>query len=444
VNRAAFYAYLRRRDSGVFGTSLSKKQVDGIEAILNEGGRLPLSWLAYALGTAYGETGGRMQPITENMNYRADRIRQVFRPARLKGRTPEQLAGKPELLANVVYSDMLGNGNIASGDGWRYRGHGLVQLTGKDNFRRFGQRIGVDLVAHPEKALDLGIAAKALIAGIEDGLYTGKAARDYLPAAGPAPRAAMQNARRIINGTFEAAKYAGYAMAFQGALEAAGYRPSRSVGWTSPGRPDTAPQRPAQPQVPPSAVNAPPRERGGFFAVLMAALASLFTRKPAKPQKLGPQGFVPVPHEGRTIWVMPDFYKRDGIRMPVTGIEALRIAQERSRAIGLPLTLPTKEMVDSIHRAADVRLVMPLRGEPRQSMGTYRSVDAEIERKLAGRAGLVSGHKKEILRPARAGRVTIYGGMKSDGTFWQPISSVHGETYTDYSHGLRLVYDPEE
>jgi GH24 family phage-related lysozyme (muramidase) len=80
-----------------------------------------------------------------------------------------------------------------------------------------------------------------------------------------------------------------------------------------------SPQRPAQPQVPPSAVNAPPRERGGFFAVLMAALASLFTRKPAKPQKLGPQGFVPVPHEGRTIWVMPDFYKRDGIRMPVTG-----------------------------------------------------------------------------------------------------------------------------
>jgi N-acetylmuramoyl-L-alanine amidase len=195
-------------------------------------------------------------------------------------------------------------------------------------------------------------------------------------------------------------------------------------------------------QAPPS-VNSPPRERGGFFAVLMAALASLFTRKPAKPQKLGPQGFVPVPHQGRTIWVMPDFYKRDGIRMPVTGVDALRIAQEKSRALGLPLTLPTKEMVDSIHKAA-TKLVMPTRGEPRQSIETYRSVDAEIERALAGRAGLVSGHKKEILRPARAGRVTIYGGMKSDGTFWQPVSSVHGETYTDYSHGLRLVYDPEE
>jgi putative chitinase len=250
MNRAAFYAHLRRRNSGVFGTSLSQKQVEGIEAILDEGGRLPLSWLAYALGTAYGETGGRMQPITENMNYRAARIPQVFRPARLKGRAPEELAGNPQLLANVVYGGMLGNDKW--GDGWKYRGHGLVQLTGKDNFRKFGRRIGVDLVAHPENALDLSIAAQALIAGIEDGLYTGKAARDYLPAEGPAPRMAMQNARRIINGTFEAAKYAGYAMAFQSALEAAGYRPSRSVGWTSPGRPAPAAERPARPQPAPN------------------------------------------------------------------------------------------------------------------------------------------------------------------------------------------------
>jgi putative chitinase len=272
MNRAAFFAYLRRRDSGVFGTSLSQKQVEGIEAILNEGGRLPLSWLAYALGTAYGETGGRMQPITENMNYRADRIPQVFRARRLKGYTVTQLSGKPELLANVVYSDMLGNGNIASGDGWRYRGHGLVQLTGKDNFRRFGQRIGVDLVAHPEKALDLDIAAKALIVGIEDGLYTGRAARDYLPADGPAPRAAMKNARRIINGTFEAVKYAGYAMAFQGALEAAGYRRSQSVGRTAPGRPAPAPARPPEPSAVRRAPTAPSTPTDGWLTALLRLL----------------------------------------------------------------------------------------------------------------------------------------------------------------------------
>jgi hypothetical protein len=137
----------------------------------------------------------------------------------------------------------------------------------------------------------------------------------------------------------------------------------------------------------------------------LAALFAFFMRPSKKPvQKLGPQGFVPVPHEGRTIWVMPDFYKRDGIRMPVTGIDALRIAQERSRALGLPLTLPTREMVDSIHKAADVRLLMPTRTDNRQDRGTYGSVDAQIETALRGRSGLLSGHKKEILRPLRRAR----------------------------------------
>jgi N-acetylmuramoyl-L-alanine amidase len=200
------------------------------------------------------------------------------------------------------------------------------------------------------------------------------------------------------------------------------------------------PQKHTEPHVEPPA----PKPPGGGLAGFLAALFAFFMRPSKKPvQKLGPQGFVPVPHEGRTIWVMPDFYKRDGIRMPVTGIDALRIAQERSRAIGLPLTLPTREMVDSIHKAADVRLLMPTRTDNRQDRGTYGSVDAQIETALRGRSGLLSGHKKEILRPLKKGKVTIYGGLRADGTFWQPVSSAHSEAYTDYSHGLRLVYDPE-
>jgi lysozyme len=196
---------------------------------------------------------------------------------------------------------------------------------------------------------------------------------------------------------------------------------------------------PTEPHVEPPAPKPP---SGGFWGFLAALLSSLFSRP--TPKADGPQGFVPVPHEGRTIWVMPDFYKRDGIRMPVTGIDALRIAQEKSRVLGLPLTLPTREMVDSIHKAADVRLLMPTRTDNRQDRGTYGSVDAQIETALRGRSGLLSGHKKEILRPLRKGNVTIYGGMRADGTFWQTRpSSIHSETYTDYSHGLRLVYDPE-
>jgi len=255
-----FFASLRSRKSGVFGTSLSQSQVDGINAVLDAGQGLPLSHLSYALGTAYGETGGRMQPVTENMNYSARRIPDVFSQRRLKGETPAQLAGKPEKLANVVYSDMLGNGDIASGDGWRYRGHGLVQLTGKDNFRRMGGRIGVDLVARPDLALRMDIAAKALIAGIKDGIYTGKSASNYLPAIGRATGAEYVQARRIINGTFEAAKYAGFATAFEAALIAGGYDAT------------SAPTRPATPLRPPSAPQRPAPAKKGFLDALLSRL----------------------------------------------------------------------------------------------------------------------------------------------------------------------------
>jgi putative chitinase len=224
MNRADFFASLRRRQSGVFGTSLTQSQVSGIEAILDEGKGLPLSWLAYALATAYGETGGRMQPITENMNYTsASRIEQVFPSRRRKGIPNSQLVRNPQKLANTVYADILGNGGPESGDGWRYRGHGLVQLTGKDNFARMGRLVGVDLVKYPERSLEPDIAAKALIVGIRDGIYTGKRAADYLPQTGPATFEQFTASRRIINGTFEASKYAGYAVAFQNALLAGGY-----------------------------------------------------------------------------------------------------------------------------------------------------------------------------------------------------------------------------
>lgn len=235
MDKTKFYAHLRRRDSGVFGTSLKQSQVDGIEAILDAGRGLPLSWLAYALATAYGETGGRMKPITENMNYTsAARIEQVFSHARRKGIPGSQLARNPQKLANTVYADILGNGGPGSGDGWRYRGHGLVQLTGKDNFLRMSRLVGVDLVAHPERSLEPAIAAKALIAGIRDGIYTGKKAADYLPETGDATKAQFTQARRIINGTFEASKYAGYAVAFQAALNASGYAAANRAPEVSP------------------------------------------------------------------------------------------------------------------------------------------------------------------------------------------------------------------
>ena len=61
---------------------------------------------------------------------------------------------KPEAIANAVYSNRMGNGTIESGDGWKHRGMGAKQLTGKDNHKRCGDYLGVDLVANPERLLE--------------------------------------------------------------------------------------------------------------------------------------------------------------------------------------------------------------------------------------------------------------------------------------------------
>jgi putative chitinase len=61
---------------------------------------------------------------------------------------------KPQLIASTVYSNRMGNGTIESGDGWKHRGMGAKQLTGKDNHKRCGDYLGVDFVANPEKLLE--------------------------------------------------------------------------------------------------------------------------------------------------------------------------------------------------------------------------------------------------------------------------------------------------
>jgi putative chitinase len=68
---------------------------------------------------------------------------------------------KPEAIANAVYSNRMGNGTIESGEGWAHRGMGLKQLTGKDNHKRCGDYLGVDLVAHPELLLEPEYAARS-------------------------------------------------------------------------------------------------------------------------------------------------------------------------------------------------------------------------------------------------------------------------------------------
>ncbi|KHA77507.1 hypothetical protein NC77_17905 [Janthinobacterium lividum] len=87
------------------------------------------AWLA-----TVGVESGSLQRVEESLNYRADRLLVIFG----KYFTPalaSAYAGKPEMIANRVYANRMGNGNEASGDGWRRRGAGFGQITGTDNQR---------------------------------------------------------------------------------------------------------------------------------------------------------------------------------------------------------------------------------------------------------------------------------------------------------------------
>jgi putative chitinase len=99
--------------------------------------------------------------LTENLNYSAARLRQVWPSRFTDERTAQRYAGNPELLANRVYSERMGNGSEASGDGWRYRGRGLIQLTGRNNYQRCGMALGLDLLAKPELLLQPLQAARS-------------------------------------------------------------------------------------------------------------------------------------------------------------------------------------------------------------------------------------------------------------------------------------------
>lgn len=91
---------------------------------------------------------GNFKFVIENLNYSAEGLIKIF-PKYFSKETAEIAARKPEMIANIVYSNRMGNGDKASGDGWKYRGAGYIQLTGKSNYKAFGDYIGVDLLKEP-------------------------------------------------------------------------------------------------------------------------------------------------------------------------------------------------------------------------------------------------------------------------------------------------------
>lgn len=89
--------------------------------------------------------------IRENLNYRAESLIRTF-PTHFSGiDEANTYAHQPEMIANRVYANRMGNGDEASGDGWKFCGKGLIQLTGHDNYAKFGASIGMsvdDVAAH--------------------------------------------------------------------------------------------------------------------------------------------------------------------------------------------------------------------------------------------------------------------------------------------------------
>ena len=112
---------------GVFGPGTMKKAMEFYKFT-------PVRAAHFFAQTAH-ETGG-FKLFTENLNYSADGLQKIFGKY-FPGTLEESYSRNPEKIANRVYASRMGNGDEKSGDGWKFRGRGALQLTGKDNYRAF-------------------------------------------------------------------------------------------------------------------------------------------------------------------------------------------------------------------------------------------------------------------------------------------------------------------
>ena len=180
MNRAKFYDALRHQ--ALIGARLDQRQVDGTEALLDvmEGWSIPFT--AHVLGECAHETQGGMYPVKET----------VFRYSRNKNPTDAMV------IARLNRAWARGRLPWVSEPYWRDGafGRGQIQLTHWFNYEKGGDLIGVNLVDHPEKALELENSAKIAALGCEAGLFTGKSLADYDKTDG----FDHYHARAIVNG----------------------------------------------------------------------------------------------------------------------------------------------------------------------------------------------------------------------------------------------------
>ena len=156
--------------------------------------------LAHFFGQTGHESGGFTRR-RESLNYSsAKRIKQIFGQGRAgRARFPTLESCEPYVrqkmrLANYVYQNRLGNGDVASGDGWKYRSGGWIMLTGRENYRKFGKLTGLDLEKWPELAATAKGAWKIAIAYFTTQTLGGKTAMDW------ADERDFYHVTKVING----------------------------------------------------------------------------------------------------------------------------------------------------------------------------------------------------------------------------------------------------
>jgi putative chitinase len=93
---------------------------------------------------------GNFKFLKENLNYSADGLRKIFPKYFPTIEAANKYARQPEKIANKVYGNRMGNGDEASGDGFKFRGRGYIQLTGKDNYAAFDKFVDDDIMANPD------------------------------------------------------------------------------------------------------------------------------------------------------------------------------------------------------------------------------------------------------------------------------------------------------
>ncbi len=96
-----------------------------------------------------GHESSQLTGLVENLNYSAEALCRIW-PSRFDEALATECGHKPEKIANIAYESRMGNGALVSGDGWTYRGRGLIQVTGKANYQKCGQALALDLIASPE------------------------------------------------------------------------------------------------------------------------------------------------------------------------------------------------------------------------------------------------------------------------------------------------------